>query len=123
MAPGIFLGVPRSWKLWSASLNRDVAFSARIRFGYRVVTVFVFEVVEPFFSVAATPQHIPSWIRLPIAAGVPPAAAPQRTARQAGTEYSAATVSRTRGRLNQRDARLGAESKWHIRLALCREGL
>ena len=123
MAPGVFLGAHRSWKLWSASLNRDASLSLRIRVGRRVVTVFVFEVAEPFFSVAAAPQHIPSWIRLPIAAGVPPADAPQRTARQAGTQYSAATVSRTRGRLNQRDARLGAESKWHIRLASCREGL
>jgi hypothetical protein len=74
-------------------------------------------------SVAATPQHIPSWIRLPIPAGVPPTAAPDRSARQAGTEYSAATVSQTRGRLNQLDARLRAESKWHIRRTSCREGL
>ena len=97
--------------------------SLGIRVGRRVVTVFGFEVVEPFFSVAAAPLHIPSWIRLPIPTGVPPAAAPERNVRLAGTEYSAATVSRTRGRLNQLDARLGAESKWHIRLASCREGL
>ena len=97
--------------------------SLRIRGGRWAVTVFVFEVVEPFFSVAAAPQHIPSWMRLPIPAGGPPAAVLVRTVRQAGTEYSVATVSRTRGRLNQLDARLGAESKWHIRLASCREGL
>jgi hypothetical protein len=30
------------------------------RFGCLVVAVFVFEVVEPFFSLAAAPQHIPS---------------------------------------------------------------
>ena len=118
-----FGDVPRSWKRGAASSNRDASLCRRIRVGRRVVTVFVFEVVEPFFSVAAAPQHIPSWIRLPITAGTPPAAAPERTARQAGTEYSAATVSRTHGRLNQLDARLAAESKWHIRLALCREGL
>jgi hypothetical protein len=97
--------------------------SRRIRVGGRVVTVFVFEVVEPFFSVAAAPQHIPSWMRLPITAGVPPAGVALGSSRGAGTEYSAATVSRTRGRLNQLDARLGAESKWHLRLASCREGL
>ena len=33
-----------------------------------VVAVLVFEVVEPFFSCAAAPQHIPSWIRLPLTA-------------------------------------------------------
>ncbi len=31
-----------------------------------LVTVFRFEVVEPFLSLAAAPQHIPSWIRLPL---------------------------------------------------------
>ena len=115
--------VPRSWKRGAASSDRDASLCRRIRVGRRVVTVFVFEVVEPFFSVAAAPQHIPSWIRLPIPAGVPPAGVALASGRDAGTEYSAATVSRTRGRLNQLDARLGAESKWHIRLASCREGL
>ena len=91
--------------------------------GGRVVTVCVFEVVEPFFSVAAAPQHFPSWIRLPIPAGGPPGEPSRPRHLAAGTEYSAATVSRTRGRLNQRDARRAAESKWHIGLASCREGL
>jgi len=41
----------------------------------------------------------------------------------AGTEYSTATVSRTRGRLNQMCARLEAKSMCHLRLTSCREGL
>jgi hypothetical protein len=38
----------------------NVRFSSKVRGGRRVVAVFLFEVVEPFFSRAAAPQHIPS---------------------------------------------------------------
>jgi len=54
-----------SAKLERASL-RGIAgvsnsrFSSTVRGGSLVVAVFVFEVVEPFFSRAAAPQHIPS---------------------------------------------------------------
>jgi hypothetical protein len=38
----------------------SICFSSKLRGGSRVVAVFLFEVVEPFFSRAAAPQHIPS---------------------------------------------------------------